>query len=77
MMALLPSAHSCSTACPPAVMGNGLDSCRQGAEYWAGEVVHWAPGSNDWNSLAGHFTQVRPAPEQNHHPILSSSWLAA
>jgi hypothetical protein len=28
---------------------------------WAGEAANWAPGSNDWNPDAGHFTQVTSA----------------
>ena len=39
-------------------MGPGLSSCEQSVGYWASEVTQWAPGSNDFNWNAGHFTQV-------------------
>ncbi len=39
-------------------MGYGLYSCTQGVNEWAGESIHWSPGSNDWNPMAGHFSQI-------------------
>ncbi|GAB4814578.1 hypothetical protein N2152v2_001624 [Parachlorella kessleri] len=40
------------------MMGPGLASCEQSVGYWASEVTQWAPGSNDFNWNAGHFTQL-------------------
>lgn len=39
-------------------MGFGIGSCSNAVNGWASEVANWAPGSNDWNPAAGHFTQI-------------------
>ncbi len=40
------------------MMGLGVYGCAQSVAGWAGEVVHWTPGSNDFNYNAGHFTAL-------------------